>query len=377
LLDNLIGVTIFLLVILAIELSNLVVLQRIERTGKKSGITPKVSVLVPARNEENNIAACIKSVLQQNYTNFELIVLDDGSTDNTLEVTRQVAGKDTKTKILEGKALPVGWTGKNWACHQLFIEAEGDLLLFLDADTRLNNRALHYTVNTIQHEGIDFISTFHRQETVTLAEKLLVPIFQWGVFCFYPLFLAMKTRIPVLAIGIGQFMFFTRQAYEKIGGHAAVKSQITEDKALPKALARQGMKWSLLDGTGSLTTRMYLGFKDTYNGLSKSLFEWFDRNILVFTFIWLWLLVVFWQPLIIFGMSIVDGESTIYTTLATISVILSFTIWSIFYIRFKYPPYLIAFYPVIIVMWVSIAMVSMIRSLSGTTTWKGRTVSKQ
>ena len=104
--------------ILAIEISNLVALHRIERFTKLK-TAPKVSVLVPARNEEHNIAACVDSVLNQNYTNFELIVLDDCSTDNTLEELKHYKNKDSRLLILEGRELPKGWTGKNWACHQL------------------------------------------------------------------------------------------------------------------------------------------------------------------------------------------------------------------------------------------------------------------
>jgi len=362
--------------ILAIELSNLVALRRMERNDKRPATTPNVSILVPARNEEHNIIACVDSILDQNYTNFEVIVLDDCSTDKTLEKLKQYKNKDSKLFILEGEELPQGWTGKNWACHQLFTNANGDLLLFLDADTRLNANALNSAVNSLLRENADFISALPREETITCSEKLLVPVMNWGVFCFYPLVLAMKSRIPALAVSIGQFMLFTRQAYKKIGGHAAAKTEITEDKALPKAIVKQKMKWLLLDGTESLTTRMYLNFSDTYNGLSKSLFPWFDSNVPIYTFIWLWLLVVFWQPLIVLTMSLIDSSFTTSTSLAIVSVALSFITWSIFYIRFKYPPFLIVLYPVIIPLWVSVAMASMIRSLFGTTTWKDRPLSQ-
>ena len=136
--DNLIGIVIFLSVILAIEVSNFITLRRVYH-GSILISEPMVSVLIPARNEELNIRECVVSVLSQDYDNYELLVLDDNSEDKTHDILISIMEETKKLKVLRGAELPAGWAGKNWACHQLSEAANGELLLFIDADTRMKN----------------------------------------------------------------------------------------------------------------------------------------------------------------------------------------------------------------------------------------------
>jgi len=221
---------IFLSVLLLIALSNLLVLRRLHRYGRPAQF-PRLSVLVPARNEEANIGPCVRSLLAQDYPDFELLVLDDESGDQTAQVLASLATSDNRLRVLSGQPLPAGWLGKQWACHQLAQAASGELLLFTDADTRYHPQALSNAVAALLAERTDMLSAVLREEVVSWGERLVVPILVWSIFSFLPLGLAYRLRLPAFTAANGQFLLFRRRAYEQIGGHAAVRQHTTEDLA--------------------------------------------------------------------------------------------------------------------------------------------------
>jgi len=183
-----------LLMILSTTLFNFFTAPRIARAPKLKS-TPKVSVLIPARNEEQNISKCLEGLLKQDYPNFEIIVLNDHSEDNTLQVIQEHQKRDNRIKSINGKDLPPGWTGKNWACHQLSQVATGDVFIFTDADNRHAPFAVKNTVAYIQNLKLDLISAFPQQRTVTLPEKMIVPIMDIFVYGTLPLW-STYWRIP-------------------------------------------------------------------------------------------------------------------------------------------------------------------------------------
>ena len=167
---------------------------------------PRVSVLVPARNEEANIGDCVRSLLSQDYPDFEVIVLDDGSRDRTGEILAELAARDPRLRVIAGRELPAGWLGKHWACQQLGEAADGELLLFTDADTRHGPRSLWNGAAASLAQGADLLTAFPRQEVVTWSEKLVVPFFPWSLLSFLPLALAYRVRSPAFCAAIGQYM---------------------------------------------------------------------------------------------------------------------------------------------------------------------------
>jgi chlorobactene glucosyltransferase len=375
--DNLWGITAFLTLVLVIELSNFIVLRRIDRFSKPDS-GPLVSILIPARNEELNIKRCINSVLTQRYSNYELIVLDDNSSDNTYQLLAAIETNSDRLRIIRGEMLPQGWTGKNWACHQLSEAARGDILIFMDADTYMKPEALSATVGAMTDNQIDLLSALPAEETVTWGEKFIVPIIHWAISCFVPLVLAFKKRIPALSISHGQYMCFKAEAYNKIGGHAAIRNQVVEDKAISRLITLSGMKWRLFDGTASLSCRMYRSSKEASEGLIKNLFPFFAYNIPLFVFVWIWLIVVFWQPivtLVLFASGL--DISRVYLILSIISIVVSLVIWGLFYFRFRFPFYLTFLYPVIQVVFSTVALSSMVRNMKGTAVWKGRVLARR
>jgi chlorobactene glucosyltransferase len=279
-------------------------------------------------------------------------------------------------RVLQGEPLPLGWLGKHWACHQLAQAAAGELLLFVDADTRHAPQALAHAVAALQAEQADLISVFPRQEVGSWLERLVVPIMQWSLSSFLPLDLAYRARRPQLAAASGQFMLFRRGAYELVGGHAAVRQNVVDDMALTRALGVRGLRWRLLDGDPYVRCRMYRSFRQVYDGFSKNLFALFGYNIPLFLFIWLWLLMVFWEPLVVFTLGALGSVGPQNVILAAWAVVLSLLLWGFTYWRFGFPLYLTLLYPLTVLLTVVIALRSMVLTLLGRATWKGRRLAR-
>jgi chlorobactene glucosyltransferase len=364
----------FLVVLLIITVGNLWFWRRLDRYGAPKSWSP-VSVLIPARNEVGNIGACVSSLLDQHYPQLEVLVLDDQSTDGTSEVVSAIAAKDLRLRALTGKPLPDGWLGKPWACHQLSGFAAYSLLLFTDADTRHDPDALGRAVSALQHERAGLVTVFPRQEVGSWAERLVVPIMQWATSAFLPVGIANRVRARHLVTASGQFMLFDRRAYDKAGGHASVRREVVEDVALARRIHCAGLGWRLLDGTSQVTCRMYRNREQVRDGLGKNLFALFENNTLVFTFVWLWLLTAFWEPLIVIGRAVLTGSAftrSIHLALAAAGC--SLLLWGLAYWRFRFPLYLTLLYPLTILVTVGVAFRSMILTLRGNATWKGRSL---
>ncbi len=169
-----IAVSLALVVIAGTSMVNVLTFPRL-RPARPAWM-PRVSVLVPARDEAAVIAATVRRLLAQDYDDYEVIVLDDASTDGTADIARQVAGDDPRLRVLTGAPLPPGWLGKNWACHQLAEAASGDLLVFTDADTRWEPDALRALVAAFERHGAEMVTVWPSQETHTWAERLTVPL---------------------------------------------------------------------------------------------------------------------------------------------------------------------------------------------------------
>jgi chlorobactene glucosyltransferase len=168
-----------------------------------------------------------------------LIVLDDESSDATAALAVQAAGSEDRFRLLSGKALPSGWLGKNWACHQLSMAASGDLLLFLDADVQLQPTALAALVTALIRENAELLTVWPSQITKSWSERLVVPLIAYALLGYLPVLAVHKTHWPVFAAANGQCLFFRRSAYHQAGGHAAVRGNVIEDVALAREFKRR------------------------------------------------------------------------------------------------------------------------------------------
>jgi hypothetical protein len=236
--------------------------------------TGAVSVLIPARNEERSIAAAVESVLASRGVACEVIVLDDSSTDRTAAIVAEVAAKDTRVRIEVAPPLPVGWNGKQHACHVLASMARHDVFCFLDADVRLEPAALASMAAFLERSHADLVSGFPSQETETFLEWLLLPLIHFVLLAYLPL--AGMRRFPSttgFAAGCGQFLMVRREAYERSGGHAAIRTTMHDGLLLPQLLRKSGGRTDIADLTRLATCRMYHNASEVWRGLAKNATE--------------------------------------------------------------------------------------------------------
>lgn len=373
-LQHQVSLLVFLGVILLIALSNLWALRRLGYHGQPPCF-PSVSVLVPARNEAANIGPCLRSLLAQEYPDFEILVLDDDSSDETEQIASSLI-EGERLRVLRGESLPEGWLGKHWACHQLARAAHGELLLFTDADTRHQPCALRDAVSALLAERADLVSALPRQEMNSFGERLLVPIIPWSLMSFWPFALVHRLSSPTLSAAIGQFMLFRRQAYDQIGGHAAVRRDVVDDLALARRIKAHRLRLRLVDADGHVSCHMYHGFRQAYYGLAKNLFAIFG-NAPLLLFVWLWLALVFWEPLFVLALwALGTLPKELSPSLAAGAVAVSFVLWSIVYRRCAFPLYLVFLYPLTILLTLIVAVHSMALAWMGKATWKGRVMPK-
>ncbi len=366
----------FVAVLLLIAFWNLRSLRRL-RPDASSRSWPRVSVLVPARNEERNIGSCLRSLLAQDYPDFQVLAIDDDSSDGTWEILVGMSQDDRRLQVLRGRPLPAGWLGKHWACHQLAQGADGDYLLFTDADTRHAPQTLRAAIAAMQAEEVDLLSGLVKEEVVSWGEKLTVPIMAWSLMSFLPLALAYKLRVPMLSAAVGQLMLFRRQAYEQVGGHTAVRSHAADDLALARLFVSRGLRWRMCDATRFIHCRMYRSLGEAAAGFGKSLFAGFDYNVLLYVPIWLWLAVVFLEPPLLLALGFlgvpVPGASAL---LAAAAIGLSMLLWAVVCKRTRLPAYLPLIYPLIILVTEAVAALSLLSTLAGRTDWKGRRLAR-
>ena len=259
---------------------------------------PLISILIPARNEEKNIAETLRALLQQSYTNYEVILLDDHSEDDTYELAEEIAGTTEKVTLVRGKPLPPGWLGKNWACFQLTEYARGEVYLFIDADVHLSNRALEAALHTMHEHTVVMLSCFPTQNIGSTGAWLIVPLMNWLLLSLLPLKLVTASSYPSLAAANGQFMLCSKKPYDAIGGHEAVADQVVEDMELARRFKRSNYPIMTAVSYGALNCRMYGGFIDAFKGFSKNFFPGFSVSPLIFLCILTGLITVFFTPFI-------------------------------------------------------------------------------
>jgi len=242
----------------------------------------RVSVLIPARNEADIIEKTVLSLTRQTMPEYdltlEILVLDDHSIDGTGDVVRSIG--DTRVRVLNGKPLPQGWGGKNWACQQLAQAAQGDILIFTDADVQWQENALQAVIYQMEKSQADLLTVWSTQITESWGERLVVPLMALVVMGYLPALAVYRTPFTAFAAANGQCMAFRRKAYEAIGGHEAVKHTIIEDIALARKIKAKGFRLDMADGAGLLTCRMYRGWREVRDGYAKNILAGYGGSLL-------------------------------------------------------------------------------------------------
>lgn len=234
---------------------------------------PRCSVLIPARNEAKAIADAIGSVLNNREVDLEVIVLDDGSTDRTADIVRQIAGQDGRVQLATAPPLPAGWCGKQHACSVLAGLARHPLLVFLDADVRLSPDALGRMAAFLEKSGVALASGVPRQETRTVSEQLLIPLIHFVLLGFLPMSRMRRSRAPSYGAGCGQLFIARSDAYHASGGHGAIRGTLHDGPKLPRAFRAAGFATELFDATDVASCRMYSTDAEVWRGLAKNAHE--------------------------------------------------------------------------------------------------------
>ena len=243
-------------------------------TASEAQINPLVSIIVPARNEETSLAACLESLLPQTGISFEIIVVNDASTDRTAEIARSFPA----VRVLDAPPLPPGWTGKNNAVAAGAKNAVGPWLLFTDADTVHLPGSLAKAVTEAEEHGAALLSYSPAQEIHGFWQKCLMPvIFAELAATFRPKDVS-NPASPAAAAN-GQYLLIIREAYEAVGGHAAIAGNILEDVALARAVKSSGRKIFFRYGGDAVRTRMYRTFEQMLEGWTKNLALLFPHPI--------------------------------------------------------------------------------------------------
>lgn len=281
---------------------------------------PLITVCVPARNEARNIADCVGSLIRQNYPNFEVLVLDDCSEDDTGEIARRTAAGNPRVRVLEGEPLEPGWIGKPHACRQLAEAACGEWLLFTDADTVFKPWALERTLRLALARRSDLLSGLPSMQVETIWERLSVPMLGLigvGVANFK---LVETLPFPWYGGASGAFLFFRREAYDAIGGHHTVRGHIVEDIELARAIKRKGRRLVMTDVTRLVSCRMYTTLREVWEGLTKNFYACFPGGL--FGIMILGLLGLFVVPWVSFLFGPLWGWNPICATVLPLAQIL-------------------------------------------------------
>ena len=244
---------------------------RVEPTHDVPADSPLVTVIVPARNEKRNIWRCVQALLSQTYPNYELVVVDDRSTDATPRILEELAQAAARLQIVTGVEPPEGWAGKPHALQQGVARARGDWLCFVDADTFAGPELLASALDAAQATSADLFTILTAQELGTFWEKAVLPLVFTALSFGFP---ARRVNDPTKpdAIANGQFILIKHQVYSAVGGHAAVRRRIDEDKALAESVKRAGYRLVIADGRSVARTRMYTSLAEIWEGWTKNIY---------------------------------------------------------------------------------------------------------
>lgn len=356
------------------------------KTGSFDADAPLVSICIPARNEEHRVEDCVNSALSQDYPNVEVLVIDDNSVDRTAEILRRLNHPNIdRLDLINGKEKPSQWLGKPWACHQLAERANGDILVFIDADTRLERDIITRTVRTMGHDVVDFLTIWPRQHLVTIWEKIIIPLMYYALLSILPvryvyrsprwLPAPLKARFgSYFAAACGQFMAFKTTVYHKIGGHASVKERIIEDVALSKLIKKMGYRMRMYHGLDTISCRMYSGKEEIREGFRKNFLAGFGYNTALFLAAAFLHIVVYLLPFLLLPIAIVSGQSNILL-LSSVSVTLILLHRTLIAFWFRWNPLYGLLHPVAVLWFQLLGVTVLIDFYTGrNTTWKGRKI---
>ncbi len=330
-----------------------------------------VSVIIPCRNEEDDIRGCIDSVLDQDYSRFEVIVADGNSEDGTWDILKSYGDR---IKAIREEERPAGWTGKNWGAYLGYRASIGEILLFVDGDMVLSPETVSKSVMSMSHERADLLSLGPRMVMKGFWEKLMLPLFAQFIMLLYmpPLMNRDRGR---RAMANGQYMMMDRKAYEKCGTHRAISGKIVEDVNLAKLFRKNGMKIRFYWASGYLSTRMYRNGGELWEGVVRDIQGEVGRKYHVHLAGILYLVLTFYLPFWMLYFS-AAGANFLLLVIALMSITFILLRMLIFQIGTESPAYMALLFPVSIGVYTLISVTAFLRAVGGyTVVWKKRNYS--
>jgi chlorobactene glucosyltransferase len=374
---------IYLLITTAILIRNRFELKPLPSDNKPRDIS--ISILIPARNEVMNIENCVRHACRQNYSNYEVIVLNDRSDDRTGEILEKLKPEFPPLTVIKGKEKPDGWLGKPWACKQLSDAANGKLLVFIDADVTLSKSTLQNVALAFEKYNLEMLTVWPRQTLNTFWEKTLIPMVYYALISILPSvyvyrsprwmpeFISSRTR-KMFAAACGQFISFRRESYKYIGTHEVVKNNIIEDVGLARAAMGFGLKIRMFEGSDQVSCRMYRNESEIRSGFRKNFFAGFSYSYFNFLIAALVHLIVYIVPFIVLPVSVIFGHM-LWGMLSFIAIALILIHRLILAAWFKWNPLYSFTHPIGVAWFQFLGILTMIDKLTGREiNWKQRSV---
>ena len=294
----------------------------LDKFDSKDHINPKVSVIVPARNEEEFISKCLDSLLDQDYQNYEIVVIDDSSEDSTGQIIKKYAEKHPKIIHVSARPKPEDWMGKNWACMEGYKKATGELLLCTDSDTKYSQNVISLAVAHLESTKIDALTVIPKMLCLDNWTKITLPMLSTFL---HTRFSALRVNDPSKKTGyfFGSFFIIKRAVYEAIGTHEGVKHEIIEDGALGKKVKESGFKLKMVRGEHLLEAVWARNWSTLWNGLKRLMVPLYLQNNTIAIGIFVAVMFLLFMPFPMLFYSVVFFEGTISFTILLISSILT------------------------------------------------------
>lgn len=353
--------------------------------GKPDG-NPRVSILVPARNEERSLPRLVHSLRNVTHPSLEILILDDRSNDATPQLLDAFRQENPEmVRILSGDPLPEGWIGKPWACHQLAEAATGDYLLFLDADVTFEPDAVSHLLYEMEHSPADLITVWPIQELGTRWEQILIPMVYHALVTLLPIE-AMNQRPwwlpeilyrrlqPLFGAACGQCLLFSREAYDAIDGHRSVRKEVVDDVMLARAILSNGRTIRMATGHRNVYCRMYHSHKEIHAGFRKNFLAGFDYRISLFLLSGATHAVIYGLPFLMLPAGLWSDQPywVLFSTLSIVLILLQrlwLSVW------FHWNPLFALTHPIALGWFQLLGLQSIADRLSGNNvSWKGRPV---
>jgi glycosyltransferase involved in cell wall biosynthesis len=365
--------SILIVLFINIIVNHIVIKEPIESMRRDA--LPSVSVLIPTRNEAKNIGACLRGALTQDHPKYEVIVVDDSSTDATVQIAQNVAANTQRLRVFRGRPVAPHWFGKTYAQYQAAQVSRGQYLLFMDADVVLDRKALSYLVTAAKKTGAGILSILPLQVKQGFWEGLLGPFKYFHLFLFFPAYAMDWPWEAMAAYANGQCMLVERETYRKIGGHSGASETLREGGDMARLLKRKGGKICLLSGAGIARARLYGGPPDLWEGFTRFLYSMAHRTVALAMLMILIYAMLFVLPVIKVVLALATGAKIASVALPLVQIGLGMIMFLAAVGRYGLAFSEVLFFPLGAAVWIGMIGKALSVSMSRQgVAWKGRNI---